>query len=166
MKRLKFDYFFYIVIVLLLLLLAAATRAQTDKKHSVKVKIYLLDTFESPDLLTTLELLPVERRVGARFPLRSTLKALAAGATDEEESQNLRSPFAGIDLISVRVKNKTAFANFTRTEKTKLGKYEAMRFRNAVLYTALQFPSIKRIVICLNGASDFWLIDAITHAPC
>lgn len=96
--------------VLALTIFVAVSCAQ---EKTIEAKIYLLNTFESPDLLTTLELLPAARKVKAKFPLRSTLEALTTGATAEETAQNLRTPFNGVDFLSVRVENKTAFAYFT-----------------------------------------------------
>jgi hypothetical protein len=165
-KRLKFDYLFYIGIVLLLLLLAAAARAQTGGAKPVKVKIYVLDVFESPNLLETLDMIAVEREVSGKFPLRFALEAQMKGATDEEISQSLFSPFEKVNLISVRVKNKTAYATFTRTGVEEFSRIDALRFRKAIRQTALQFTSVRRIDICLDGVSDFWLVGAKTHKKC
>jgi hypothetical protein len=164
-QLLKFDYVFYIIIVLLLFAVAARSQSVPQEKLTT-VKIYLLDTFESESLLQTLDLLPVERQVDAKSPLRSAIEAQLAGATDDENSQNLRTPIYGINLVALKVKSKIAYAHFTRTEKQKLGKYDALRFRNAVRQTALQFPTIRRIEICLDGVADFWLENSKTHKPC
>lgn len=164
-RLVKFDYIFYIIIALLVF--AAATRAQSvPQEKLITVKIYLLDTFESESLLQTLDLLSVERRVNAKSPLRSAIEAQLAGATDDENSLNLRTPIYGINLVSLKVKSKIAYASFTRTEKHKLGKHDALRFRNAVRQTALQFPTVRRIKICLDGVADFWLIETKTHQKC
>ncbi len=98
------------------------------------------------------------REVDAKSPLRSAIEAQLAGATAEENSRLLHSPVSGINLISVRVKNKTAYASFTRTDTTEFDKTDALRFRNSVRQTALQFPSVRRIEICLDGVSDFWRV--------
>lgn len=193
MKRIKSDYIFYIINVLLLLTLAAAARGQTNENSSleiaasggsftpgkaviggavqngksVTVKIYLRDAFESENLLESLEMVAVEREVNAASPLRFALEAQLAGATDEEENTlRLFSPVSGINLMSVRVKNKTAYAKFTRTETEAFSKIDALRFRKAIRLTALQFPSVKKVEICLDGAADFWRVNAKTHRKC
>lgn len=167
MKGLKFDYLFYIIIVLLLLLFALAARAQNIRQEKLTtVKIYLLDHFEAANSLGNLSLQAVEREVSAKSPLRSAIEAQLAGATEEEISNLLYPPISGIDLISVKLKNKTVYARFTRTGTEDFGKFDALRFRNAVRRTALQFPSVRKIEICLDGISDFWLIGARTHRKC
>lgn len=133
---------------------------------TVKVKIYLLDNFESENLLGNLQMLSVERDVDANSPLRSAIEAQLAGATEEENSQLLYSPVSGINLLSVRVKNKTAYAHFTRTGAEAFDKIDALRFRNAVRKTALQFPSVRRIEICLDGDSNFGSGGKNTPKPC
>ena len=129
-------------------------------QKTTRVKIYLLDNFESANLSKNLEMASVERAVNADFPLRSAIEAQLDGATDEENSQFLYSPINGIKLIYVRVKNRTAYANFALTSTEVFSKIDALRFKNAVTKTALQFPFVKRIEICLEGA------DKSTSKPC
>ena len=125
---------------------------------TIRVKIYLLDVFESRNLLETLEMLSVEREVNAESPLRSAIEAQLIGATDEENSQLLYSPASGIELVSLRVKNKTAYASFVRTGAEAFDAIDARRFKKAVEQTARQFPPIRRVEICLDGVSDFWRV--------
>jgi hypothetical protein len=160
-----------IKITVLAILFAAgilSLRAQSaPPKKTIKVKIYLIDVFESKNLPETLEMLSVEREVDAESPLRSAIEAQLAGATEEENSQLLYSPASGINLISLRLQNKTAYARFTRTGNTTFDKTDAFRFRNSVGKTALQFPAVRRIEICLDGVSDFWRVgEKIKHKKC
>ncbi len=156
MKRIKFDYLFYIIVVLLLLLFAIATRAQIVRQEKLTtVKIYLLDTFDQETPIKNVSLMAVERKVKNTSPLRSTLEALLEGATDEEMSQNLRSPTFGIELVSVgRVKN-TVFAKFKNTETTPLDKISALIFKQSVKRTVRQFSGVKKVEICLDGVLNF-----------
>ena len=152
MKRIKFDYLFYIIVVLLLLLIAIAARAQTGRQEKLTtVKIYLLDTFEQETPLKKVNLMAVERQVKAASPLRGALEALLEGATDDETSQNLRSPIFGVELVSVgRVKN-TVFAKFRNTEIKPLDKFSALVFKQSVEKTARQFSGVKKVEICWDG---------------
>ena len=159
-------------IITLILLVAFALTANglaqipPPGAKTVKVKIYLLDQFESANLLENLEMQAVEREVTSEFPLRSALEELLKGATEVETSQLLYSPVSGISLISARVKNKTAYASFTLNGSEKLDEINALRFRKAVSQTALQFPAIRRVEICLDGIADFWLVGAKKHRKC
>jgi hypothetical protein len=154
--------------ILCVAILFAVSIIQTQaQEKTIKVKIYLLDVFESENLLETLAMQPVEREVSAKNPLRFALEELMKGATEEENSQlRLYSTASEISLISVRVKNKTAYANFTRKTAEGFDKIAALRFRKAVRQTALQFKNIRRIEICLDGIADFWRIGAKTHKKC
>lgn len=137
-------------------------------RKTVKVKIYLLDSFESENLLENMKMLAVEREVSAASPLRSALEAQLSGATeDEENTLRLYSPVGKINLVGLRVKNKTAYAYFTHAGgDEEFDRLAALRFRKAIRLTALQFPNVKRIEICLDGAADFWLVGAKTHKKC
>lgn len=134
--------------------LAQAQKTAPPEK-TVRVKIYLLDAFESENLLENTAMQPLERTVGATAPLRFALEELLKGATDEENSQLFYSPIEGINLISARLKNKTAYVSFTRTATDEFDRLEARRLRLAVTKTARQFPSVKKVVICLDGVSNF-----------
>ena len=156
----------FLAAAMLIAFVVLPLRAQNATGQTVKVKIYLLDYFEVSNMMENLNMLAVEREVNAKTPLLSALEAQMAGATEDDNTQLLYSPFSGINLISLRVKNKTAYAHFTLTDSEKFDKIDAMRFRNSVRRTVLQFPSVHRIEICLDGVSDFWLIGAKTHRKC
>ena len=141
-------------------------QAQIGGKKLVKVNVILLDNFESENLSENFSLFAVEREVSAASPLRSAIEAQLDGATDEENSQALYSPADGIKLISVRVKNKTAYASFKRTSIETFNKIDALRFKNAVTKTARQFPSVRRIEICLDGNLNFDRTSKGARKPC
>lgn len=136
---------------------AQAQNSAPKKGKNIRVKIYLLDTFESENLFENMRMQPVEREVNAASPLRSTIEALLAGATeDEQRSMRLFSPAedGDVKLISSRIKKKTAYLSFEKGS-VPFSEIDALRFRKAVRLTALQFPSVRRVRICLNGIADF-----------
>jgi hypothetical protein len=158
MKRLKFDYLFYIIIVLLLLLFAVGVRAQSRRQEKLTtVKIYLLKTGANYESKYPSGLFMVKRKFGGKSPLRSALEILTGGATDEEAKQNVASSTFGIKLVSVRIKNKTAYTRFTMSGGAAFpGENAPFIFKEAVEKTALQFRAVKRVVVCLDGILDFW----------
>ena len=146
---------------------APAQNSAPKKGKTVRVKIYLLDFFESENLFENMRMQPVEREVRAASPLRSTIEALLAGATDDEQSSlRLFSPAAvgDVKLIRSRIKNKTAYLSFEKGS-VPFSEIDALRFRKAVRLTARQFPSVRRVRVCLNGIADFWRIGSDDDKP-
>lgn len=153
---------FIVPIVLSVLPSAAQIRAQTSGSNkTIEVKIHLLDVAQGAEP----ELLAVTRTVGAASPLRSALEAQVKGATEEEFSQALRSPFENIRLDFAEIKNKTARLYFSQIEKEAISESEALFFRTAVAKTALQFPAVKKVEICLAAAADFRLASGLKKCP-
>jgi hypothetical protein len=128
--------------------------AAQDKTQ--EANIYLLKTGEE-NAKYPLGLVAVKRQVDRRSPLRSALEILTDGATVEEaEKQNLASSTWGIKLVSVRIKNRTAYTYFTMPEEARFsGDGAPFIFEEAVKKTVMQFRGVKRVVVCLNGILDF-----------
>jgi hypothetical protein len=126
------------------------------QKMPLEAKIYLLKT-GADNANYSSGLFAVKRQVDRRAPLRSALEILTNGpTTDEEARQNLASSTFGIKLVSVRIKNKTAYANFTMPEEARFpGDSAPFIFTDAVKKTALQVAGVKRVVVCLDGILNF-----------
>jgi hypothetical protein len=126
------------------------------QKTTLEAKIYLLKTGADSANYPS-GLFAVKRQVDRQSPLRSALEILTDGPTDDEETQqNLASSTFGIKLVSVRIKNKTAYANFTMPEEARFpGDGAPFIFADAVKKTALQFGGVKRVIVCLDGILDF-----------
>lgn len=136
---------------------APAHGQRVKRKKLTQVKIYLARETEEYDARNPSGLVAVKRKIDARLPLRSALAALTGGVTKREEKRGLFSPMFGIKLLSVRVKNQTAYTYFTMPEgATFSGDGSPFVFKAAVERTALQFASVKRVVVCLDGVLDFW----------
>jgi spore germination protein GerM len=132
------------------------TQAQSSSpKKTVEVKIYLLKT-GADNAKYPSGLFAVKRNIDRKSPLRSALETLTEGATAEEAEQNLASSTFGIKLVSVRIKNKTAYTRFTMPEEARFpGDNAPFIFQEAVEKTALQFRGVKKVVVCLDGELDF-----------
>ena len=101
-------------------------------------------------------LFEVKRTVNAKSPLRSALEILTVGPTAAEEKNNLTSSTFGIKLVSVRIKNKTAYTSFTMSDGAAFpGENAPFIFIEAVEKTALQFKGVKKVVVCLDGILNF-----------
>jgi hypothetical protein len=154
---------FSLFIVAMVVLNGIGTVSAQRKKASnlMDVKIYLAKEYDDYDAEYTeknpYNLFAVKRKVDARAPLRNTLKALADGATKAEENQKLFSAMFGIKLLSVRLEKGTAYTYFTMPEgATFSGDGSPFIFKGVVEKTALQFPQVKKVVVCLDGILDFW----------
>jgi spore germination protein GerM len=153
MKRLIIK---ILAVAILLTASISQTQAQSSSpKKTVKAKIYLLKT-GADNAKYPSGLFAVRRNIDRKSPLRSALETLTEGATAEEAEQNLASSTFGIKLVSVRIKNKTAYTRFTMPEEARFpGDNAPFIFQEAVERTALQFRGVKKVVVCLDGELDF-----------
>ena len=140
---------------------SSALAQRTKPQNLIEVKIYVVkevgDADANYDEKNPSNLVAVKRMVAAESPLRGALLALTGGLTKNEEKQKLFAPTFGIKLVSVRLENETAHAFFTMPDgATFSGDGSPFIFKDAVERTALQFPSIKKVVVCLDGVLDFW----------
>lgn len=141
-------------------------QAQSAKKGKlIEVNIFLMKSGEGFDSEVSEEnpfgLIAVKRTVNAKSPLRNALLALTGKLTQKEKSRNLHSAVWGIELVSVKVKDGTAYTYFIMPFEAKFSGDNAPEiFRNAVEKTARQFPSVKKVEVCLDGILDFEIEDA------
>jgi spore germination protein GerM len=132
---------------------AAKNYPASQKAGQTQVKVYFAD--EAGDD-TNLKF--VWRKVNANSPARAALEALLAGPTPEEESEGYGGLIAAehFSIGSLRIRNGTARVNFvsSRTWAGWSGDLSANWFRKGVELTLRQFPTVRRVVISLNGDPD------------
>ena len=151
------------ILMVAVIVLTALSAAQAQRKKSsnlIDVKIYaakeLVDESKY-DSNNPSNMQPVRRRVDAKSPLRGALLALTRGLTPAEERQGFASVMFGIRFLSVRLENGTAHAYFTMPKDASFGgDLGPVIFRDAVERTALQFPNVKKVEVCLDGILNFW----------
>jgi len=145
---------------------ADAQRLRSEKKQ-VRVYFHTMEDLESKRpsrsrqeaVENTLALVPVRRTVSQTAPARGALEALIAGPTDEEKSRGLRSPYTD-DLLIKTLEIAGGTARVSLTSKCAEcprwpGDLAPWRFREAVEKTLKQFPTVKRVIICLDGVENF-----------
>lgn len=99
---------------------------------------------------------PVKRLVDSNSPLAGALKELVKGPTEEEENLEIESTTYGIQFVSVSLKNGKVLARFTMPESARFsGENSPFIFEEAVKRTAMQFKGVKKVVVCLDGESNF-----------
>jgi spore germination protein GerM len=131
--------------------------AQTSSTRLKEVKIYLAKSpYDNSDPNNPHGFATVTRRVNAKSPLRPTLVALTKGPTEAEKKSGFESPTFGIQLLSVSIKRGVAYTYFTMPEgATFSGDGSPFIFEDAVRRTAMQFPTVRKVVVCLDGILDF-----------
>lgn len=132
---------------------AAKNAPASQKAVQTRVKVYFADEAEDAT-----DLIFVWRSVKGNSPARAALEALLAGPTPEEEAQGyggLISP-EHFDIGSLKIRNGTARVNFvsSRTWAGWSGDLSANWFRKAVELTLRQFPTVRRVIVSLNGDPD------------
>ncbi len=92
-------------------------------------------------------------------PLTSTLEALLAGPTPAEVNQGLMSLVApAARLRKAQVKDGTAYLDFSEAFRfNSLGKEGLSAQLQQVVYSATEFPTVKRVQILLEGRTEDYL---------
>jgi germination protein M len=95
----------------------------------------------------------------ADAPLTSTLESLLAGPTPAEINQGLMSLVAPTArLLRARVEDGTAYLDFSEDFRfNSLGKEGLSAQLEQVVYSATEFPTVKRVQILLEGRTEDYL---------
>jgi spore germination protein GerM len=129
--------------------------AQARGKKEVRVYFYRASAESSTNIFG---LTPVKRMVSRTQPARGALEALLAGPNATEEGQGYMSLSVEEFAIGrLSIKRGTANVNFvaSRTWPGWPGDMAPPRFREAVTRTLKQFPTVKRVVVSVNGDPKF-----------
>ncbi|HEX8246904.1 MAG TPA: GerMN domain-containing protein [Pyrinomonadaceae bacterium] len=139
---------------------AAGQQKRAERRKNLKtVNVFLrvngkFEAQERPD-----NLFPVKRRVEANAPLHNALEVLTAGATGREAKSGLADSHFGLEYNCVTLnRDGTAIVRFTKPYEVEFpfneeygGELIPPLFIKAVERTAQQFPSVKKVVVCLDG---------------
>lgn len=100
----------------------------------------------------------VNRRVDAREPARAALEALLRGPNASEKGRGYLSlSVEEFDIGRLSISRGTARVNFvaSRTWAGWPGDMAPARFREAVTRTLKQFPTVRRVIVSVNGDTRF-----------
>jgi hypothetical protein len=156
----------YLKQILFLIMLAfaaeiaiAGARGQSRPRRAMReVTVYMWSpAAENGDKYN---LTPVQRMVYWMTPARSALEALIAGPTGNERGNGIRSPHTeNIAIKNLQIANGTALVSLN-SDCPECGRFnrpeDALRFKEAIELTLKQFPSVRRVRICLDGYEDFY----------
>jgi spore germination protein GerM len=132
-----------------------AVNAKARRKKEVKVYFWRErdSTTKNPFGVSA-----VRRMVDAAEPARGALEALLQGPTPTEEAQGYITLYVKeFDIGRLSIKNGTARVNFvaSRAWPGWAGDMSPGRFREAVTRTLKQFPTVRRVIISVNGDPKF-----------
>ena len=103
------------------------------------------------------EFVPVSRDVPATPAVgRAALGELLKGPTAEEKARGLSMPIPeGVRLLSLRIVDGTAYADFDRRlEEGVGGSLRVMTIRRSIELTLKQFSTVQRVVISIEGRTE------------
>jgi spore germination protein GerM len=148
---------FNVAAIVILFTCAAASvpivaQAKVAARKEVKVYFYH-DPGEHIDLA------PVTRSVNAVAPARPAIEALLKGPTAAERRRGFDSLASASDfrIGSLKISGGTARINFVSSRRWRgwPGDLAPVRFKTAVELTLKQFPSVRRVIVSLNGDAKF-----------
>jgi spore germination protein GerM len=103
------------------------------------------------------EFVPVERAV-PRTPAvgRAAIEELLKGPAPKEQARGLHSGIPeGARLQSLRVVDGVAYADFDEALQFQVGgSLRVMTIRRSITLTLLQFPTVQRVVISIDGRTE------------
>jgi spore germination protein GerM len=133
----------------------AASAAKGQRKKEVKVYFWRVNdsTRRNPFGVSA-----VKRTVDAAQPARGALEALLQGPNTSEQAQGYITLYVKeFDIGLLSIKNGTARVNFVASRNWAgwAGDMSPGRFREAVTRTLKQFPTVRRVIVSVNGDPKF-----------
>ena len=143
------------VIFVITFVCAVSAVPQTRVAARKEVKVYF---YHDPG--EYIDLAPVTRSVNAVAPARPAIEALLKGPTAEERRKGF-GPLASANefgIGSLKISRGTARINFVSSRRWAgwPGDLAPVRFKTAVELTLKQFPSVRRVIVSLNGDTKFY----------
>jgi spore germination protein GerM len=132
---------------------SAVPQGKVARRTEVKVYFY----HEPGEYI---DLAPVTRSVNALVPARPAIEALLKGPTAAERRRGFE-PLASareFRIGSLKISNGTARINFVSNRRWAgwPGDLAPVRFKTAVELTLKQFPTVRRVIVSLNGDEKFY----------
>ena len=104
------------------------------------------------------KILPLKRSVSAAAPLVPAIAAMLEAPTAAEQKLGyISASYGDMKLDSVKLVKGQARVDFSRVIRSDYnpGDLQTLYFEEAVTKTAKQFPSVKKVMVCVNGINEF-----------
>lgn len=124
--------------------------------ETTKVKIYFNNNKLDPEISCN-KVFPVEREVSKTVAVaKAALEQLLEGPTETERNQQyLTSINSGVKIQKLIIENNIAKVDFDETlEKAVGGSCRVSAIRAQITETLKQFPTIKSVIISINGRTE------------
>jgi spore germination protein GerM len=146
-----------IVFAVLALFLIAGFAQQSIAKPRPKAQTIKVYFYHDPG--EYIDLAPVTRVIRSTAPARAAIEALLTGPTAEEQKRGFDGLASASEFAigKLTIKNGVARINFvaSRTWAGFPGDIAPARFKKAVELTLKQFPTVRRVIVSLNGDVNF-----------
>jgi hypothetical protein len=144
----------------IILAVAAASLSQKtvpvrDPNATKKVKVYFM--FIGPGGGDS-KILPLKRKVSAAAPLFPAIAAMLEPPTEAEQKLGyVSASYGDMKLESVKLTKGQVRVDLTRVIRPDYnpGDLQTLYFEEAVIKTAKQFPSVRKVMVCVNGINEF-----------
>ena len=137
-----------------LLLAPSVNTSSAASQRPQKIKIYF---YHDPG--EYIDLGPVTRVMRTNSPARAAIQALLKGPTAAERKKGFDGLASASEFAigSLTIRNGTARINFVASRDWRgfPGDIAPARFKKAVELTLKQFPSVKEVIVSLNGEVNF-----------
>lgn len=104
------------------------------------------------------KILPLKRSVSAAAPLVPAIAAMLRAPTAAEQKLGyISASYGDMKLDSVKLVKGQARVDLSRVIRSDYnpGDLQTLYFEEAVTKTAKQFPSVKKVMVCVNGINEF-----------
>jgi spore germination protein GerM len=126
--------------------------------HAIQVKkvdVYFSNDIFDPEI-TCENVFPVERTVSKAAPARAALEELLKGPSEAERKEGYGTGInKGVRIQKLVIAGGTALADFSpQLEYQVGGSCRISLIRKQIEKTLLQFPSVSKVVISIDGRSE------------
>jgi hypothetical protein len=125
--------------------------------ETLVVKAFFGNTLKNPDATDCSLVYPLDRTIAkTQATGQASLAELIAGPTEAEKAQGYYTSInPGVQLQKLTITNGTAYADFNETLEAQVGGSCKITFiRAQITQTLLQFPTVKNMVISIDGRTE------------
>lgn len=128
----------------------------TEPTGTTTVKIYFQNSVLKPNTMDCSSVVAIERVVSQTETIaKEAINQLLAGPTAEEKEKNYSTSIpAGSKLVSLKIENGTAYADFNDVIDSGGGSCRAEALTTQIRKTLLQFPTITKVILTAGGKSE------------
>jgi hypothetical protein len=129
----------------------------TLKTETMTIKVFFGNEQKNPGAFDCTLVYPVERKIiKTKATATAAITELLKGPTESEKQQSyFTSINSGVKLQKLVIKDNTAYADFDEQLEYQVGgSCRVASIRSQITQTLKQFPSIKNVVISINGRTE------------